>query len=397
MRKLVVLPTWCDSIGGTTVSLAMTIQGFEQCGAAKQLCVLVQSGSLLEQYLEQTGHRAFMQLIKASNQKQFFRQALQWVHQQPQHWPLLLESSISGRLLPTVARALPDIRFSRRPVYIFFHDLAHSHNPLGNWMRKLTFAGLSPRGIGNSQFTAHHVRAHLNTSVEDVLYQPVDTEKFKYRSRSVPPAPLQPIFDSGAQIMLTPSRISQPGHVNDKNLRSLISVLAQLKAAGYYYHGVIIGEDYSPGQMQTHALQKQAQTLGVAEHLTILPPTFAIEDYYRYADVVVTLAPREPFGRTVVEAIACGVPVVGSQTGGVGEILRHFAPEWTVAPDDPSAAARVISCLASDPRTDGILAQGRQWVEAHCSLRKYANSIMSITGLNPQPSCSSSLLALNEI
>lgn len=96
---------------------------------------------------------------------------------------------------------------------------------------------------------------------------------------------------------------------------------------------------------------------------------------------MITLAPREPFGRTVVEAIACGVPVVGSQTGGIGEILHHFAPEWTVDPNDPVAAAEAIVHIAADPNTPNILAKGRHWVETHCSTVGYARKIMEITGL----------------
>lgn len=181
--------------------------------------------------------------------------------------------------------------------------------------------------------------------------------------------------------MLTPSRITEPGKVNDKNLRTLIPVLAQLKATGHHYHGIIIGQDSSPGQSLKRDLLSQAESLGVADCFTILPPTFTIKDYYNYADIVVTLAPREPFGRTVIEAIACGVPVVGSNTGGISEILHSFAPEWTVDPNDPIAAAAAIIRIAADPNTPNTLARGRHWVETHCSTVGYARKMMEITGL----------------
>mgnify|MGYP001795863410 CR=1 FL=1 len=83
--------------------------------------------------------------------------------------------------------------------------------------------------------------------IRGILYQPVDLEKFNAQSvNSTPPDNLQSIINSGARIMLTPSRISKPGMVNDKNLRALIPVLAQLKAMGENYHGIVIGEDQSP-------------------------------------------------------------------------------------------------------------------------------------------------------
>lgn len=383
MRKLIVLqaPEFHNALGGTTVSLSLMIKGFTQCNAIEQLCVPVLAGSLLEQYLRQAGQAACMQLIQVQDQ-QFMKSALQWISAQPHDWPLLLESCVSRRVLLGMALAAPALRLSGRPVYHFFHDLASSYNPLGTLLRKFIFTCLSPGAICNSQFTARHIRSSLIPDIRGILYQPVDVEQFSNRPPAgSPPAELEPILRSGARVMLTPSRISQPEKVNDKNLRGLIPVLAQLKASGHDYHGVVIGQDFSPNQVRTRALLELAEHLGVADRFTVLPPTFAIQDYYKYADVVVTLAPREPFGRVVVEAIACNVPVIGSQTGGIGETLGYFAPEWAVDPTDPIAAAEAIVRTATDPKTPSILASGRRWVEAECNPADYAHKIIEITGL----------------
>ena len=383
MRKLVIFPSSCASLGGITVSLSIMIKGFEQCGFSDQLCVLVQSGSIREDYLQHLGYGYCLQSIAAPN-RQFYKLAFRWVNQQPKDWPLLLDNCFSSRhLLPTIALATPELCWSSRPVFHFFHDLASSYNPLGNLARRFIFACLSPNAICNSYFTAKHINKSFTNKIEGILYQPVDREWFSERPlTNSPPPGLQPILDSGAKIMLTPSRISKPGHINDKNLRGLILVLAKLKELGYHYHGVIIGQDYSPEKLQTRTLLELAEQLDVLERLTILPPTFAIQDYYRYADVVVTLAPREPFGRTVVEAIACGVPVVGSNTGGIGEILDNFAPQWTVDPYKSMAVAQTIIRLARDPNTSSLLAQGQEWVESYCSPVEYARKIMDIVNLN---------------
>ncbi len=383
MRKLIILPSWCDSLGGMTVSLSMTIRGFEQLGTCDQLCVLVKSDSLMENYLQQLSQGSCLQIIKAPNHRQFFQLAFRWVAEQNRHWPLLLENCSSRYLLPTLALSVPALRFSGRPVYHVFRDLAYSYNPLGNLFRKFVFTCLSPGAICNSHFTAQSLRKHLIPNIQGILYPPVDRERFGARPASNSPPPgLQPILDSGAKIMLTPSRISQPGHINDKNLRGLILVLAKLKELGYHYHGVIIGQDYSPGKLHTRILLELAEQLAVSERLTILPATFAIEDYYQYADVVVTLAPREPFGRTVVEAIACGVPVVGSNTGGIGEILSNFATQWAVNPHEPITVAQTIIRLASDANTSSLLDRGQKWVESHCSPIEYAKKMMEIVNLN---------------
>ncbi|HEY9771493.1 MAG TPA: glycosyltransferase family 4 protein [Coleofasciculaceae cyanobacterium] len=383
MRKLIIFPSSCAALGGITVSLGLMIKGFEQCGLSDQLCVLVQSGSLMEDYLQHLGYGYCLQSIPAPN-RQFFKLANRWVNQKPNDWPLLLDNCFScSHLLPSIALAIPALCWSSRPVFHFFHDLASSYNPLGNLARRFIFACLSPNAICNSYFTAKHINQAFTAKIEGILYQPVNITDFSDSpTTNSPTLGLQPILASGAKIMFTPSRITEPGHINDKNLRGLILVLAQLKHLGHHYHGVIIGQDYSPNKLHTSTLLELAEQLGVAERLTILPPTFAIKDYYQYADVVVTLAPREPFGRTVVEAIACGVPVVGSKTGGIGEILDNFASQWTVDPDNPMAVAQTIIRVAEDANTSLVLAQGQKWVESHCSPAKYAQKIVEIVNLN---------------
>ena len=383
MGKLIILPSLCDSLGGSTVSLSMTLAGFAQLQSLARIRVPVRSGSLLENYLRHSGQEACLQPITAGDGLEFYQRALSWVSRQPRSYPLLLENCTNRHLIMILARNIPRLRLSGRPIYHVFRDLATSHNWAGKWLRRSVFIALNPGAICNSRFTAESVARDLGLEIEGVLYPPVDRERFGDRPISVAPPPgLEPILASGAKIVLTPSRIGEPGQVNDKNLRGIILVLAQLKKLGHHYHSVIIGQDYSPDKTHTRALLELAEQLAVSERVTILPPSFAIEDYYQYADLVVTLAPREPFGRTVAEAIACGVPVVGSNTGGINEILSNFAPQWTADPNEPVAVARTIVRLGEDSRTDSLLSLGQKWVESSCSPLEYAKRMIEIVNLD---------------
>jgi glycosyltransferase involved in cell wall biosynthesis len=381
-KKLFVIPGYCDVLGGTTVSLLMLAKGFSICGNPDKLCVVIHKNSFMEKYFQDAGLANLVKPIEAVNPNQFLKKALQWVGKQPKEFPLLLDNCVWRSYLPILTLFSPSLRLSRRKVYHFCHDLALSHNKLGYLARKIAFASLSPGAICNSQFTAEHIRSFM-PDIRGILYQPVDLEKFNVQSvNSAPPDNLKSIINSGARIMLTPSRINKPKIVNDKNLRALIQVLAHLKTMGENYHAVAIGEDKSPGKIYSQDLKKSAFNAGVADRFTILPPTLNIEDYYKCADIVVTLAPREPFGRTVVEAIACGVPVVGSNTGGINEILQNFAPEWTVNPDDAVEVAKTIVDVTKNSHKQELLIKGQNWIENQCSLQNYAKGMMQITGLN---------------
>ena len=381
-QKLLIIPGYCDVLGGTTVSLLMLAKGFALCGLSENLCVLIHKDSFLEKYFRDAGLDNCVKLIEAVNPNQFLKKALLWVGKQPQEFPLLLDNCVWRNYLPILTLFSPYLRLSGRKLYHFCHDLALSYNKLGYLARKITFASLSPGAICNSQFTAEHIRGFM-PDIRGILYQPVDLEKFNIQSvSSAPPDNLKSIINSGARIMLTPSRINKPKIVNDKNLRALIPVLAHLKAMGENYHAVAIGENQSPSKIYSQDLRESAINAGVADRFTILPPALNIEDYYKCADIVVTLAPREPFGRTVVEAIACNVPVVGSNTGGINEILQNFAPEWTVNPDDSVEVAKTIIDVMKSSHKQELLIKGQNWVENQCSLENYATGMIQMTGLN---------------
>lgn len=380
-QRLMIIPAYLNSLGGMTVSLALLAKGFQSLEMSNQLRILVRAGSMIEKYFFENNLGDCLEVLSPI-QGGFFDEALSWVRRQPIHYPLLLDNCVWRSRIPKLLRASLPLRRSGRPVYHFCHDLALSDSLLGSLARKITFACLSPKVICNSHFTAGCVR-QIMPDVRGVLYQPVDLDQINrcQSAHSPPPDNLRPILASGARIMLTPSRINQPGIVNDKNLRALIPVIAALKQGGNDYHSVVIGEDSSEGKTRTHDLLKQAHDLGVADRFTILPATFAIEQYYQHADVVVTLAPREPFGRTIVEAIACDVPVVGSNTGGINEILQNFAPDWTANPHNTTEVAERIIQVMHSSNTQSLLQVGQQWIRQNCSLEIYAKGMMQLVGL----------------
>lgn len=92
------------------------------------------------------------------------------------------------------------------------------------------------------------------------------------------------------------------------------------------------------------------------------------------ADLYVTAGPHETFGLSVVEAQACGLPVVGVRAGALVERVPEDLG-ILVPPDSPREMASAILALAADGmRRRGLAA--RRWVEEHltweASLRKLA-------------------------
>lgn len=85
---------------------------------------------------------------------------------------------------------------------------------------------------------------------------------------------------------------------------------------------------------------------------------------------------EEPLARITQEAMASGLVVVGTTTGGTKEILRDGETGLTFAPEDAEGLAEQIARLIACPELRGRLAQnGRQMVMAHFTLDKMVNEI----------------------
>src|SRR5262249_21613664 len=70
---------------------------------------------------------------------------------------------------------------------------------------------------------------------------------------------------------------------------------------------------------------------------------------YSAADVFVMPSVQEAFGQTALEAIACGIPVVGFTVGGIPDIVRPGVTGLLVPTLDVGALRAAIRALLQDP------------------------------------------------
>ncbi len=124
-----------------------------------------------------------------------------------------------------------------------------------------------------------------------------------------------------------------------------------------------------------------------AQGVRFLPPVRDVERVYHALDLLVHPALLEEFGMSVLEAMACGVPVVTSARVGAAELLRAAAPRAVLESPRPEAIAHHLEALALDPERRRRLGaqcreacRGHTWDESCAATRRCLEAALEDAG-----------------
>jgi glycosyltransferase involved in cell wall biosynthesis len=161
----------------------------------------------------------------------------------------------------------------------------------------------------------------------------------------------------------------------EKALHIAIEAVAAVRATGLDAHLALIG---GPGKDDGSYLAElrdlAAQLLPGA--FRIEPPVDDVAPIMRAADVLVSTSTEEPFGLVILEAQACGLPVVATAAGGPLDFVAHERTGLLVPPGDGAATAQAIQRLLADRSLAArIAANARTLVEASFTAQSRAQRI----------------------
>jgi len=121
--------------------------------------------------------------------------------------------------------------------------------------------------------------------------------------------------------------------------------------------------------------------LGLGEHVEVagrLPPV-DVRDRLRNSDVFILPSLSEGFCNAAIEAMACGVPVVMTNCGGVREGLTDGVEGFVVPLRDPEAMADAVATLANDPALRVQMGQaGRIRIAKDFTLDRHVREFVSL-------------------
>jgi glycosyltransferase involved in cell wall biosynthesis len=137
----------------------------------------------------------------------------------------------------------------------------------------------------------------------------------------------------------------------------------------------------TPGSQYSEAeLRATAHALGLEGHVGFIPFQAEPSDIYRALDGVVHASTRpEPFGMTIVEAMACTRAVVVSAAGGAAELVRPGDDALAFSPGDVEGLAEALARLVREPETRMRLGEeARRSVLARFTRERYAAQVRDV-------------------
>lgn len=167
-----------------------------------------------------------------------------------------------------------------------------------------------------------------------------------------------------------------------KGQEYLIEACALIRAQQIPFECQIIGA----GELQAE-LQAQIESLGLENQVKLLGPQdqqavaehLAAANVYAQPSVITPSGKMEGIPVSIMEALACALPVVASDLSGIPELVRPSQTGQLVPPEDPQALAEALAWVFRCPQEAHQMAvRGRKLVMEQFTLSRNAAALASI-------------------
>lgn len=245
------------------------------------------------------------------------------------------------------------LRASTQPVVGTFHSTSSSDRDFKLFRRFLApYFRRIDRPLAVSQAAREYVTRHFPTEME-ILPNGVDVDRFR------PDLPRDLRFDDGIPNLLFVGR-----HDPRKGLLDLLAACRILAREGHMFRVIVVGD----GWLRWRAEWMASGPLRRRVHFVGRVTNANLPRYYASADIFCSPARGgESFGLVLLEAMACGLPIVASDLPGYRSVLTQGVEGVATPPRDPRALATALRMLLLDSELRARM--GRRGIE---TARRYA-------------------------
>ncbi len=274
-------------------------------------------------------------------------------------------------------RTLGQIRPLRRWLAAQNFDIVHARSRLPAWILWLAWRKLPPEQRPHFMTTMHGLHSvsrysAIMTRGERVIavsrtcrqyildnYPQTPPERIRLIYRGIDPAAFPWQYQPeeawlsrwyeehpglrGGFVITMPGRLTRlKGHIQ------WLEMMAALRQQIPDLRGLVVGGEDPKRQRYAREVYERTRELGLGDVVTFAGHRSDIREIYAVSNVVMSLSAKpESFGRTVLEPLSMGTPVVGFAHGGVAEILEALFPEGAVPVNDLAAAKSAVARIAA--------------------------------------------------
>jgi glycosyltransferase involved in cell wall biosynthesis len=169
-----------------------------------------------------------------------------------------------------------------------------------------------------------------------------------------------------------------------KGLETLLAAFGQAAARESRAHLSLVGSGSGQALSVEEELRQRVQEAGLQPRVTFAGRVDEVEDWLRASDVFAFPSMFEALGISLVEAAACGLPCVGSRTGGIVDVIEDGQTGRLVPPGDTAALAAALGELLADPARRAAMGEAARRValrrfDVRDSLERYRTLFREVT------------------
>lgn len=153
----------------------------------------------------------------------------------------------------------------------------------------------------------------------------------------------------------------------EKDLPTFLKAAQQIIIENDTVHFLIVGEG-----KQRETLEKMARDLAIEKKVTFTGHVNKPIEYLQEFNQFLFTSRNEGLGTSILDAFACKVPVIASDTGGIPELIRNGETGLLVAPGDSNGFARAVNLLLNKEIDDSVILEN-----AWKSLKSFSYKMMA--------------------
>jgi glycosyltransferase involved in cell wall biosynthesis len=230
------------------------------------------------------------------------------------------------------------------PVIMFIHGI-DAWQPTRSWVAN-TLAKKMQLVVAVSNVTAQRFRSWADSATQQLSVLPNAVHAEWYGPGAKSPVLLARYGLGGKTVLMTLGRLVSAERY--KGFDEVLEVMPKLICALPNLAYLIVGDGSDKAR-----LEQKARELGLADRVVLTGNIAEAEkaDHYRLADAYVMPSRGEGFGYVLLEAMACGIPVIASKADGTREALRGGELGILVDPNDHLELERAILQAVQRPRS----------------------------------------------